>query len=111
MTFTSSLTADWSRFSGSPETGFCAPVEGETTFTATSNNKNGKGTIELTIKGTVCESVPMTGYPLVLDGTYDIVGGTGRFLTAKGAGDVSGSVEGAGVDAAASFTATGNISY
>jgi hypothetical protein len=111
MTFESSLTADWSNPSGDTETGFCALVAGTATFTATSNSKNGKGTINLTIKGTVCESVPMTGYPLVLDGTYDIVGGTGRFLTAKGAGDVSGSVEGAGVDAAASFTATGNISY
>ena len=71
-----------------------------------------RSTIELTIEGTVCESAPAAGgYPLLLDGTYEIVGGTGRFLTAEGAGDVSGSVEGAGEGAAASFTATGNISY
>jgi hypothetical protein len=112
MTFTSSLTADWSRFSGSPETGFCAPVEGEATFTATSNSKNGKGSLKLTVEGTVCESDPSAGgYPLLLDGTYVIAGGTGRFLTAESAGDVTGSVEGAGVGAAASFTATGTISY
>jgi len=109
MTFTSSLTADWSQFSGSPEPGFCAPVPvGEATFTAASNSKNPKGSLKLTIVGTVCEGGPTgTDAPLLLAGTYEIVGGTNNFAAATGTGTVDGSVTGE----AASFTANGTIVF
>ena len=109
ITFTSSLTADWSQFSGSPETGFCAPITaGEATFTAASNSKNPKGSLDLTIAGTVCEGGPTgTGAPLLLTGTYEITGGSEKFVAATGAGTVEGSV--AGEDA--SFTASGTVVY
>jgi len=107
VTFTSSLTADWSKFSGSPATGFCAPITaGEATFVAASNSKNPKGSLNFTISGTVCEDGPSaTNPPLLLTGKYEIVGGTKNFAAATGTGTVGGSV----THDAASFTATGTI--
>jgi hypothetical protein len=109
MTFTSSLTADWSQFSGSPETGFCAPISaGEARIVASANSKKLKGSLDLTIVGTVCEDGP-TGpdVPLLLSGTYEITGGTVKDLAATGTGTVEGSLTGE----TASLTLNGTIVY
>jgi hypothetical protein len=124
ITFGSSLTADWSqaRLKDIDSDLYCAPIiEGNATLTAVSNSKNPKGSVELKIKDgtdetgnpfvTVCESDPDVGYPLVLNGVYLIVGGTENFAGATGEVTVSGSMEGAEVEALASFTATGKIVY
>jgi hypothetical protein len=65
----------------------------------------------LAVEGAVCQSNEATGYPLVLDGTYEVTGGTGVFKGATGEGTASGSVAGAGAGAEASFEAKGTIKY
>jgi hypothetical protein len=114
ITFTSSLTADWSQATPQETGGYCAPLMADSstaTFTAAPTGKNDKGELTLELIGTVCGSGAETGYPLVLNGAYTITAGTNRFEGATGIGTVTGSVEGAGEGAAASFTATGKIAY
>jgi hypothetical protein len=46
---------------------------------------NGKGTVSLLITGTLC---PTGGPNFVLEGTYEVSGGSGRYAGATGAGTV-----------------------
>jgi hypothetical protein len=110
LEFSSSLTADWSKATEQVTGGYCTQLTESSTATFTPTS-TGKGTLTLELTGTVCQSGTETGYPLVLNGAYAITAGTNRFEGATGIGTVTGSVEGAGEGAAASFTATGKIAY
>jgi hypothetical protein len=110
VTYASSFTSDWSKAVDTGPEGFCAPVTGTVTLRSTSKHKDKRGSVELQVRGTVCETVgDGDSYPLVLDGVYKIVDGTGKYATAKGNGQVEGSVEGAGAGAPATFVAKGTI--
>ena len=111
MAFISSLTADWSQAEEQETGGYCAPLLANSSTATFTPTATGKGTLTLELTGTVCGSGTETGYPLVLNGAYDITAGTNRFEGATGIGTVSGSVAGAEEDVAASFTATGKIAY
>ncbi len=110
VAYESSITSDWSQVFTNADGNLCAPVTGVGTLTREQGKKD-KGSLVLAVEGTVCQSNEVTGYPLVLDGTYEVTGGTGVFKGATGEGTASGSVAGAGEGAEANFEAKGTIKY
>lgn len=110
VAYESSFTSDWSQVFSNDEGNLCAPVNGVVTLTR-EQGKKGKGSVVLTVEGSVCQSNANPGYPLLLDGVYEVTGGTGAFKGATGEGTASGSVAGSGAGAVADFEANGKITF
>jgi hypothetical protein len=112
VTYRSSFTSDWSQAVDTGAEGFCAPVTGTATLQSNSKRKDKRGSLELELRGTVCETNgDGDSYPLVFEGAYKIVDGTGNYTKAKGNGRADGTVQGAGAGSVATFVAKGKILY
>jgi hypothetical protein len=90
-TFTLELTAGLQTFAQNSEGGQCFVAHRATAQSAVLFAANGE-TIDLNTVGTLCEENGL-GTSLHYNGTYSIVGGTGRFLGAVGGGSLTATFE------------------